>query len=66
MLGNLFTELARDSWTFVPGRKVVRTFDTTTGNVLSMTYYDNNTAIFVRNFTYDTYGNCIETECVNP
>ena len=30
------------------------------------TYYDNNTAVFVRNFTYDTYGNCIETECVNP
>jgi len=65
MLGNLFTELARDSWTFVPNRKVVRTFDAN-GNVLSMTYYDNNTAIFVRNFTYDTSGNCIETECVNP
>lgn len=65
MIGGNFTEITRDSWTFVPGRKVVRTFDAN-GNVLSMTYYDNNTAIFVRNFTYDTYGNCIETECVNP
>ena len=65
MIGSIFNISERDSWTFVPGRKIVRTFDAN-GNVLSMTYYDNNTAIFVRNFTYDTYGNCIETECVNP
>lgn len=63
MLGNLFTELARFAWTFVPGRSTQQAYDET-GKVTSITYYEGQNIIFVRNFTYDSNGNCIKIECV--
>lgn len=65
MIGGNYTDITREAWTFVPGRSVLPTYDAN-GNVLTMTYYDNNTVVFVRNFTYDANGNCTKIECVNP
>lgn len=63
MIGSIFSISERDSWTFVPGRSSVQTFDNS-GNLTSITYYEGQTVAFVRNFTYDNAGNCTKIECV--
>ncbi len=63
MIGSIFSISERDSWTFVPGRSSLQAYDAN-GNLTSITYYEGQTVAFVRNFTYDSNGNCTKIECV--
>lgn len=63
MIGGIYTEITRDSWSFVPGRYTVFT-NNASGDPVSISYYNpDNTLAFVRRFTYDANGNVTKIEC---
>ena len=65
MLGSIFSEIARDSWTNTPDNAMVFVNDSN-GNPVTITYYQGTTAVFVKTFTYDSNGNTTRIECSTP
>lgn len=62
MIGNIYTDAARDAWTIVPGRSKDFVVDPN-GNYTKITYSENNNVVFAQYLTYDENGNCIKIEC---
>lgn len=62
MIGSIYTEIARDAWTTVPGRSKDFVVDDN-GNYTKITYSENNNVVFAQYLTYDANGNCIKIEC---
>lgn len=62
MIGNVYTQSARESWATVPGRYFEPTYDAN-GNPITISYYDADGLVFVQYFTYDGNGNVIKCEC---
>lgn len=62
MIGNLYTEAARDAWVTVPGRSKDFVVDAN-GNYTKITYSENNNVVFAQYLTYDANNNCIKIEC---
>lgn len=65
MLGSIYTEFARNSWTMIPGNANEFTYDAN-GNPTVIKYLQGTTVIFIQNITYDANGNPTRVECVNP
>lgn len=65
MIAGVNTEITREAWTFVPGRTTQLTYDAN-NQVTSISYLEGANVVFIRNFTYDAYGNCTQIECVKP
>ena len=65
MLGSLFNEITRDSWTKTPNNAKTLTYDSN-GNPLTITYYQGDNVVFIETFTYDSNGNPIRIECNSP
>lgn len=64
MLGNIFTEIARDTWTNTPGNSMALTW--TDGNPTAITYLQGDTVVFVKSYTYDADGNPTLISCSKP
>lgn len=65
MLGSIYTELARNSWTIVPGRRVDFTVNAN-GQYEKETYIDENgNTAFAVNYTYNANGKVISISCTN-
>ena len=65
MLGSIYTELARNSWTMTPGNACDFTVDAN-GNTTAITFSQGGNVVFVQNLTYDANNNCTRIECVKP
>lgn len=61
MIGNIYTDAARANWATVPGRKT--TMEWTGSNATKVTFWDNDTIVFVQYITYDENDNPTIVEC---
>ena len=62
MRAGVNTEITRDNWATVPGRKTQLT-NNAAGKPTKITYLEGSTVIFAQYFTYDADGNVTEIEC---
>lgn len=65
MLGNIYTEISRDAWGFVPGHKIKPTYNAA-GKPTQIDYCEGDTVIFTQILKYDANNNMIELECIAP
>jgi hypothetical protein len=56
MIGSIYTEMARDAWTTVPGRSIRPVYNAD-GNPVKLTYIQDGEVVFVKHFEYDADGN---------
>lgn len=62
MIGNIYTQSARESWATVPGRSF-ECVNNANGDPTSITFYQGNNVVFVQYFTYDANNNITKVEC---
>lgn len=65
MLGSIFTEIARESWSNVPNHGVFYTNDSK-GNPTVITFKDGDNVVFIKNITYDENGSVTSVVCTTP
>lgn len=65
MLGSLFSDIARESWSNVPNHSILFTNDSN-GNPTEITYKDGENVVFIKNLTYDANGNVTSIVCSSP
>ena len=62
MIGGNYTEVTRDNWATVPGRKLQLT-NNASGKPTKITYLEGNDVVFAQYLTYDENGSVTEIEC---
>lgn len=62
MIGGNYTETTRDSWTTVPGRDALFTYNDI-GKPSKITYLEGDAVVFAQYFTYDENGKVTKIEC---
>lgn len=64
MLGAIYNDVTRDTWTNTPNHSIVNTYDSN-GNIITSTYKDGDNVLFIKTFTWEN-GNCTQIQCSVP
>lgn len=62
MIGNIYTQSARESWATVPGRDIDFVNDEN-GNPTKITFIENDNVVFVQYLTYDDTNSVVKIQC---